>query len=101
MPPLRYVKVHIFSGLFLKFCSTGLDNYSTKIQSHSLQSDTWRGHITHFAAVQEYLVSFLLFLFLYMFQSQLNKYYKKYLGFLLQLHWNCGQLPVLLYPLIQ
>lgn len=50
-------QIHVFLGLLLKFCSTGLDNdSSTHTQFYSLQLGIWRGKSTHFV-VQEYLVS--------------------------------------------
>ena len=63
MPPLRYVKVHAFLDLFLKFCSIGVHNYSNiNTQSDLLELDIWRGKLGHCVVVQ-CPVSFRLFTF--------------------------------------
>lgn len=73
VPPLRYVKSYAFLDLFFKFCSTGLDNYSSiNTQSYLLQLDSWGGKFVHFVVAQEYIISFWLTPFLHKFKNHLN-----------------------------
>lgn len=41
-----------------RFCSTGLDKYTSSDRAHSLLLDIWRGKPAHFLVVQTILISF-------------------------------------------